>query len=373
MILFLNFAPIEFMGGSEKWMLETSSKINALEKVVLMDVSPSIANLYGRLVIKRQFTNHLIENNVKNPPPRINLSLTSFIPFTSQWTKAKKTFTEARLIYARFEIAEILICLYFGGFNTLNKTIAGIILSPFYAYQQSLFDKLHNLVYTSKFYEFLLKKVSKVHVLNKRDGDYLLRNFHLQNLIVQPIGVDFPKKMFSLKKIIKTDLLQIIYVGELSFRKGTDTLVKIISESPKTFSFHIIGDGPLKNAIRELEKKANCKYHGYVSTKKLHELYSQSDVLIFPSRAEAFGLVMAEATAYGLKIVSASEVTLNLPNYIEETIKEREPKKYIQKLQEILMQKNNNKIPRKKIIEYAFSTFSKDKILPRFSKEVLAI
>ena len=34
MILFLNFAPIEFMGGAEKWMYETSQFINKKENLL---------------------------------------------------------------------------------------------------------------------------------------------------------------------------------------------------------------------------------------------------------------------------------------------------------------------------------------------------
>jgi len=68
MIVFLNFAPIEFMGGAEKFMLDMATEVNKKEKTILIDVSPKIANLYGQAILNRKFAAHIKDHNTKNKP-----------------------------------------------------------------------------------------------------------------------------------------------------------------------------------------------------------------------------------------------------------------------------------------------------------------
>src|SRR5207253_1212982 len=109
----------------------------------------------------------------------------------------------------------------------------------------------------------------------------------------------------------------IIYIGEISRRKGLDTIIEIIKKSPENFKFNIAGDGPMKEEILAVSSRyKNCKYHGYITDSKLQKLFRKSDVILFPSRGESFGLAMVEAAGYGLQIVDSAEVSLHLPNYI---------------------------------------------------------
>jgi len=359
MIIFLNFAPIEFMGGAEKWMLETAKEVNKKEHTIIVDVSAYIANIYGKLVLKRDFKSHSEELVRKVSPERLTLKIRSFIPYTKQWRETKNTFKKSRIVYSKFEILEILICLYFGGLNIFKKTVAGIILSPQYYSSETFFQKIHNLLYSSSLYRFFLRNSYKVHVLNKRDEIYLKTKFNLGKITYIPLGVAIPiiKSKSDIRR--KKNELQIIFVGELSFRKGIDTLCEIIINSPKKFIFNIIGDGPMKKNIIGLTRtNKNYHYYGYVDNKELSKIYAKCDVIVFPSRAESFGLAMVEAASYGLRIVNSKEVSLNLPSYIEHTINERNPKKYLLELEKILVEKKNNKIQRDKIRQYTIDNFS---------------
>ncbi len=359
------------MGGAEKLILELAHLATKKEPTRIIDVSPKIANIYGNLILKRSFKSHINDHSLKLEN-HTSLTPTHFIPLTKKWKETTNFFHTSRTIYLRFELLEIAICLYFGGSDALKKSVAGLFLTPIYSSPRGLVDKLHNIIYGSFLYKFLLSSVSKVHVLNDRDKKLLRTKYGVKNIISLPPAVEFSHiKTQALQRDPQT--LEIIYVGELSSRKGVDTIISIIRQSPSHFSFNIVGDGPLKNEILKLQDEKKCKYHGYVSSSKLSSLYDQSDVLLFPSRSESFGMVMAEALAYGAKIVNSSDVTLNLPEFVETTINNRKEMDYIAALSKIFTQKQNNKIDRKKIQQFAKQNYSPEVINARFTKEVLNI
>lgn len=336
MILFLNFAPIEFMGGAEKWMLKMSSFISTREKTTLMDVDPTLSNIYGNAVLKRTFRDNSAKNNTTHLSKPFRLYIANLVPFTQQWRDTRKVLHDARIIYARYEFAEIFLLIYFGGMSAIHKTVAGLHLSILYEDPQGVFQTLHNLLYGSFIYKYFLQQAKLVHVINKRDEKFLTQTFSLSNVVYCPNGTEIEHHTSANR--INSTVLHILYVGELSARKGTDTLIEIIKNAPDNFIFHIVGDGPLKDDIVSLNKK-NCLYKGYLSAVDLKHCYSQCDVLLFPSRAEAFGLVMIEAMSYGLQVINAKEVALQLPSYIEHTANSRKAQEYLQLLNNALKAK----------------------------------
>lgn len=102
----------------------------------------------------------------------------------------------------------------------------------------------------------------------------------------------------------------ILFVGSLTPRKAPDVLIKAMSlvlrccpDSQLLF----VGDGYYRNDLETLAKEygilENITFMGFVNddTKKL--CYSTSDVFVLPSRSEGFGIVLLEASAYGLPLV----------------------------------------------------------------------
>jgi glycosyltransferase involved in cell wall biosynthesis len=115
---------------------------------------------------------------------------------------------------------------------------------------------------------------------------------------------DSTRKKYSLSK-----RFTLSFVGRLAPEKDLHTLMKIASFIPAEFNqqidWLIVGDGPMKE---ELEGKAlpNMKFTGYLTGKDLAELYSISDVFVFPSPTETFGMVVLEALASGTPAVTAN-------------------------------------------------------------------
>lgn len=96
----------------------------------------------------------------------------------------------------------------------------------------------------------------------------------------------------------------VFYVGRLVREKGVQVLLdaapKVLSRHPNT-KFVIAGKGPHMDALRRQAKNLNIEHRvyftGYIDDNLRNSLYSWSDVAVFPSLYEPFGIVALEAMA----------------------------------------------------------------------------
>jgi glycosyltransferase involved in cell wall biosynthesis len=103
---------------------------------------------------------------------------------------------------------------------------------------------------------------------------------------------------------------ELIFAGVLNDRKGLrDLLTALASDRLKHASWHlsIAGNGD-ESAFRRLAEESSIAekvtFHGWLPPAKVHELLAASDVMVLPSRREGLPMVILEAMAYGLAIVS---------------------------------------------------------------------
>jgi len=95
---------------------------------------------------------------------------------------------------------------------------------------------------------------------------------------------------------------------------------KIRDDIP-AYTLKIIGDGPELEKIREtLERNTKLgervELLGNTSKTRIAEEMKKADVFVFPSEHETFGLVVAEAMASGLPVVTAKSTVF--PEYVTE-------------------------------------------------------
>jgi len=110
---------------------------------------------------------------------------------------------------------------------------------------------------------------------------------------------------------IEDDEFMILFVGRLDWVKGADTLLRsmpeILSRVPKA-KLVIVGVGSQQEMLKHdvsglgLESKVILKYEFLPEDQKL-KLYAASDVCVFPSKYEPFGIVCTEAMAFGKPVV----------------------------------------------------------------------
>ncbi len=100
---------------------------------------------------------------------------------------------------------------------------------------------------------------------------------------------------------------KLLYVGNLSKRKGSDLLPEIMLKLGENFELYFTGD---KKKFYTHDKLPNNMIAlGHISNqKKLIKYYQNSDVLLFPTRGEGLSLSALEAISCGLPII-ASDVS----------------------------------------------------------------
>jgi len=101
---------------------------------------------------------------------------------------------------------------------------------------------------------------------------------------------------------------RILVVTRMLERKGVQYVLDALSESPVEPEVHIVGDGPF---LPELRRKAEAlhspaRFWGWLDNRspQLRELYESSGIFVFPSEAENFPIVLLEAMAAGLAIIT---------------------------------------------------------------------
>lgn len=111
-------------------------------------------------------------------------------------------------------------------------------------------------------------------------------------------------------EFIKEGRRYIVTMGRLNTQKGQWHLIRLfkrVSEVFKDTDLIILGEGELKEALRNLSCELGIKdrviFTGYI--KNPHSVFKYCDVFAFPSLFEGLGNVLLEALAFGMPIVSA--------------------------------------------------------------------
>ncbi|MCF7809598.1 glycosyltransferase [bacterium] len=105
--------------------------------------------------------------------------------------------------------------------------------------------------------------------------------------------------------------LNLLYVGRVSKDKNLEFLSEVYCELLKEredINLIIAGDGPYLAEMKSMHSKyPRVQFLGMVSYDKLPLIYSQGDVLIFPSVTDTFGMVVLEAQCCELPAIVSDQ------------------------------------------------------------------
>jgi len=105
-----------------------------------------------------------------------------------------------------------------------------------------------------------------------------------------------------------------LFVSKLQHRKHPDDLLMAAAGlAKKGFGVHVViaGSGPMLGELKALAaslRLSNVTFLGFVNQAELPGLYAASDVFVFPSEEEPWGLVVNEAMCAALPIVVGRSV-----------------------------------------------------------------
>ena len=89
-----------------------------------------------------------------------------------------------------------------------------------------------------------------------------------------------------------------IYVGRVAIEKNIKAFLELDVEGTKI----VVGDGPQMHEVKR--KYPNVVYTGMLNDKEIANYLASSDVFVFPSKTDTFGIVLIEALAAGVPIAA---------------------------------------------------------------------
>ncbi|MBO5745669.1 MAG: glycosyltransferase family 4 protein [Clostridia bacterium] len=146
-----------------------------------------------------------------------------------------------------------------------------------------------------------------------KDGKTVKHNFtslYAERILTKPLKSE-QKSEFK-RKLGFGETFIFLSVGRFVGLKGFELLLEAWGKSDQKSQLVLVGGGPLTNEyerIIEQHKLKNVSVIGYVHKDKLDEYYAAADVFVMPTKSDIWGLVVNEALASGLPVISSDKCT----------------------------------------------------------------
>jgi len=220
-----------------------------------------------------------------------------------------------RLIKENFDIAEVDHMPFFPLFSL--KLVCFLKKKKIIATWHEVWGKDYWREYLGwrGFFGYLIEKLSvsmpdKIISVSEHTTNKLKNNLRCKKEIFTiPNGNDFEKIQKIMPSEKKSD---VIFTGRLLSNKNVDVLIKsiqLIKERKPEIECLIIGEGPEKKNLEILAKKLNLennvKFLGFLENHDdVYAIMKSSKVFVLPSTREGFGIVVIEANACGLPVIT---------------------------------------------------------------------
>lgn len=131
-----------------------------------------------------------------------------------------------------------------------------------------------------------------------------------KDLLQNPVS-DEEKQMIR-EKLGMQEKWIILAVGQFIQRKGFDILIKAFKGVDRNFGLYIVGGKVPEEYISLTEGRDNIHFVEFMQSKVLKEYYMAADVFAHPTREDIWGLVINEAMANGLPVVTTDRCIAGL-------------------------------------------------------------
>ena len=141
---------------------------------------------------------------------------------------------------------------------------------------------------------------------------YKFTSLHDEDIVKEPF-TDIEKKMAKEKlKIAESEV--ILSVGRYIYSKGYDVLIRASKHLKGSVGVYIIGGTPTPEFLEIKEKLSleNVHFIEHLPKSRLREWYCAADLFVLPTRSDVWGLVINEAMAMGLPIITTQKCVAGL-------------------------------------------------------------
>lgn len=184
------------------------------------------------------------------------------------------------------------------------------------------------------------------------------------------------RKSFSKKNTEFSKPVKLFFLGNNFEHKNILAVikaVKLLKDKNIEVLFNIAGletcyTNIMKEYINENNLQNNVKILGKISQEQSETLYKTSDIFVFPSLIEGFGIPLIEAMSYGLPVISSNKTVM--PEIVGDAgiLIDPTPENFAEKIEFLI--KNNDKV--KELIQKGYeriNVFSQDK----FTQKILEV
>ncbi|MBO4979387.1 MAG: glycosyltransferase family 4 protein [Clostridia bacterium] len=116
------------------------------------------------------------------------------------------------------------------------------------------------------------------------------------------------------QKLGVSESQMIVAVGQFIHRKGFDVLIEAMAQVSPEIGCYIVGGTPTAEYIELVERLGlkNIHFVGFRSKPELAEYYMAADAFVHPTREDIWGLVINEAMAKGLPVITTDRCIAGL-------------------------------------------------------------
>lgn len=308
---------LEIGGGLEKYFIETARDLSELNgvHVDILTMDDAFNLRYGRLhnlYFGKKFDPRLL---YREPLEAITAKLgkARYIK-SSGFRELVNRFRDYDVVYSRNDITEPFFFKFVMGYRHVPPLVFGCHIPHVYPIAESLHAKLHNLLFTSRLYNWMASGVQGFHVINNYSFQVFSRQFPRKRIarIYYPFNFDafaanadqypFPGRLVPGK-------FNVVWAGRLVEQKGVRDIVRLIDrvnqDHRDRVSWNICGDGELKPLILECKSRwPNVVHWGHVNNRQMASVYRQGDLFVTTSKWEGYPYNVLEAQALGLPVVA---------------------------------------------------------------------
>jgi glycosyltransferase involved in cell wall biosynthesis len=184
-----------------------------------------------------------------------------------------------------------------------------------YCYGKELFP-LGKVGFRQILFRKILNRAEKIFYLSGCTLSILRKSGISGSFIHVPPKIKLPADYNRHCKTLSASVINLLTVGRLVPHKGHTVLIRATEILPENLKWHltIAGSGPMYKHLKSLIISKNLQnrisIRNDLTDMQLADLYSSSDIFIFPSLetsdgVEGFGIVLLEAMSYKLPIIAS--------------------------------------------------------------------
>lgn len=131
---------------------------------------------------------------------------------------------------------------------------------------------------------------------------------------ILPRQLDVEEKQRLRRELGMTENKIVLYVGRFTRAKGMDDLLEVSPMLDRDIGIYFVGGEPSREHLAFCDSNAlsNVHFVGFQKKEQLADYYMAADLLVLPTKSDVWGLVINEAMACGLPVITTDRCVAGL-------------------------------------------------------------